>query len=273
MTTTTSNIKSIKKALIYAHDEMMNRHALNKEDFEKLDLADSTLNSWIEYVEELRETTKEYLRLSEDKDATEEQIIGALGKVAAGWRRVCKEGAESDFHKNFFVRKTDAYTIAEWCGRTATITARGRVWAPKGKADFRKHVETLIGIRMAGNAILTDEQRDYITDYEGAIRMIKNKEDALADTVTRGKTTYGLRSVAKFKAKDLEEHEAFFDKYKITGQEREDELKVYRDALATAKKAVADAEADIKKYEKIRDTNKEGYDKTIALLKSIGADK
>ena len=53
----------------------------------------------------------------------------------------------------------------------------------------------------------------------------------------------------------------------------EEELKIYREALREANQAVADAEKAVEEAKKVRDENEDGYNKTMALLKSIGLDK
>ena len=204
--------------------------------------------------------------------ATAKQIEKALDKVWIAWRDVCKEGAEKEFNKNFFIRRNDANTIVEWCNRSAVNTAHGKVWGQKESTDFRKHVEILIGIRMAGNAVLTDDERDLIVAYEGALRTIKNNEDALRDRVEHGETKWGLRSKLKFAQSDLDKQEKLLDSLKIEGDTKEKLLEKYRDEVADKAKAVAEAETAIKKATTVRDDKKDAYDKAIALIKSVGGE-
>ena len=103
----TSNLMSMKDMLTWAHDEMHNSHALSEKDFENLGVAEQTLDNWKGYVEELRKACADYLPLVESENATDKQIQKSLDKVWMAWRAVCKEGAEKDFNKNFFIKSAD----------------------------------------------------------------------------------------------------------------------------------------------------------------------
>lgn len=271
-TTTNSNLMTMKDMLTFAHDELHNSRALNAKDFEDHGVAEQTFTQWKGYVDELRKACKGYLEVAEDDKATDKKLQEVLNKVWMAWRAVCKEGAEKDFNKNFFIKRNDAHTICEWCNRDAVNTAHGKTWGQKESTNFRKHIETMIGIRMTGNAVLTDDERDLIVAYEGALRSIKTNEDLLNDTVERGQTKWGLRSQLKFAQNDLDKQTALIDSLKIEGDAKETLLKKYRDEIAEKAKAVAKADEAIKKATKIRDEKKSAYDKAIALVKSVGGE-
>jgi hypothetical protein len=249
---------------------MHNTRAIGDKDLDTIGLTEQTFSQWKSKVEELRVACADYLPLAESEKATDKKIQAALDKVWMAWRDVCADGAGKEFNKNFFIRQNDAHTIVEWCNRKAVSTAHGKVWGQKEATDFRKHIETLIGIRMAGNKVLTDDERDLLTKYEGALKTIKHNEDALKDRTEQGKTTYGLRSKLKFAQNDLTEEEEFLASVNVDETTKEKRLKKYRDSVAEYAQAVAKAETAINKATKIRDDNKKAYDKAIALIKSVG---
>lgn len=269
--TITSNLVSIKAAIAYAHDELHNRKALGKQDFEERGLSEQAFTQWCDYVEELRVVVAEYNKLAQDKDATEKAIQTAQGKIWSAWRAVLKEGTESDYNKNFFVRKADATMIANFCGLHAMDTAIGRQFTTKGKTDFRKAVETVIGIRMAGNALLDDEKRDLIAAYEGAVKTIQKNQDALEDSKDKkGKVVAGLRTLASIAEKRVTEEEKFLAELGVKKEVIDKRLETLKYAAEEAKAAVADAQKAIAEAEKTKAEKEKDYNKVIALLKSVG---
>lgn len=271
MANTTSNLVSIKVAIAYAHDELHNKKALSEKDFTEKGLSTMAFQQWEAYVEELRLVVAEYNKLAQDKDASDKAIQTALGKVWSNWRAVVKEGTEDQFNSNFFIRKADATMIANFAGLYAMDTAVGRQFTTKGKADFRKAVETVIGIRMAGNAVLSDEQRDLIESYEKAVKAIKNYTEALEGKKDKkGTPIIGLRTLVTLAEKDYKKEETFLKKYKASEEETKERLQDLQTKIDNAKADVAEAEKKLKEAEKTKEEKEADYTKAIALLKSVG---
>lgn len=258
--------------LAYAHDTLGNRKALSEQDFEDHGVSNQVYTQWVAYVEELRKTVIEYINLSEDKNATDQDIENSLGHVFVAWRTVLKNGTESEFNKNFFIRKNDADIIANWAGRGTTLTAKGRVYSPKSKTDFRRNVETHIGIRMAGNRVLSDDNRDLIVAYEGAERTIKNMSAKLNDIVSNGKTTSGLRSQLIVMEHDIEARKKEYADANISEDLQAKWLEKDRNALTNLKSQITDAEKKLTKAQEYVDAHKKDYDFLMALIKSVGGD-
>lgn len=287
MANTTSNLVSIKEAIAWAHDEMHNRRALGKDDFAELGLTENAYNNWVAYVTELRKAVVDYNTVAQAEDAVkafkslgiktksepdEKKALATVeGAVWSAWRAVLKAGTEKDFNKNFFVRKADITMIAGFCGLGKVNTARGPQLGTKALTDFRKNIEMCIGVRMTGNGLLSDEKKDLIVAYEGAIRAIQTNTDALNDSKdSKGKTVLGLVNSLEKEQNDLDNLNAMLDEMGATEEQRnkftaaqQAKVDALSDSVDKAKKAIADAE-------KVRDEKKEEYDKTIALLNSVG---
>lgn len=267
----TSNLATIKAVIAYAHDELHNKRALKEADFNEVGLSGQAFEQWEAYVEDLRKDVCEYNRVAQAQDSTDKAIQTALGRVWSSWRAVLKEGTEGDFNSNFFVRKADATMIANFAGLKAMDTARGKQFTNHGKADFRRNVETVIGIRMAGNALLSDDDRDLIEAYEGALKAIKRNTDALEGTKDKkGNPIPGLRALAVIAENNVKKEEGFCDKYNVSAEEREDRLSSFKARLKDAQDAVKDAEKALKTAEKTKEDKEEDYNSVIALLKSVG---
>lgn len=269
--TITSNLTSIKAVIAYAHDDLHNKKALTQENFSDKGLSAQQFEQWVAYVEQLRETCVVYNKLAEKKSSSAKEIQAAEGQVWSAWRAVLKEGTEDEYNKNFFVRKTDATKIANWASLTTIDTAVGRQFANKGKADFRKSIETLIGIRMTGNGVLDDDKRDVITAYESAVKTIQRNKEALEDSKDKsGKPVAGLISLATLAEKNLAEEKAFLEELGVAEDKIAKRLERFEKAVADANAAVADANKEIAKAEKTKAEKEAEYNKTIALLNSVG---
>lgn len=270
-TKTKFDLVTIKKAIAWAHDEG-NKHALSKKEFEDLGLSDQSHDQWEAYNDELRTAAAEYNRLAQSATSTKEQLAKAEDEVWKAWRSVLAEGTEQKFNKNFFMRPYDAHTIGNWAALRAVPTAHGRVWGTQAKADFRRNIETLIGIRMAGNAMLDDTAHNTIVGYEKAVASIKRNEEALADTVQNGKRKPGLRSQLEAAKSRLSGMESLIESLgdSITKDAADKILESAKDAVTNADLAVKTAETAIKDAKTKRDNLKAEYDKQIAKIKMIG---
>lgn len=266
-----SNLMTLHDMIMYAHDSLMNRKALSKTDFTDKGMTEQDFEQWEAYVEEMRQQVIVYNKLSQDRNAKDQDISVALGHVWAAWRAVLKQGTESEYNKHFFVRENDAHLIAEWAGLTAITTARGKQWTTASKTNFRRNVETAIGIRMTGNKMLSDDGRDLIQAYEGAQKTIKNMTDALNDKIEKGnKTSVGYRTILRGAEKALEDMQKTVSTLDISDEAKKSILSKFEFAVLQAKASVTDAEKKIKDAQAVIDEKQKDYDKLIATLKSVG---
>lgn len=290
MATTSSNLVTIREAIIYGHDEMHNSKALTKDQFLELGLTEQAYNQWVAYVTELRKTVYNYNMVAQAKDAvkafkslgltvkselTEQKAIATVeGAVWAAWRDVLKQGTVEDFNRHFFVRKADIAMLCGYCGLTKTNTAKGPKFAPQSVTEFRKRVEMCIGIRMTGDGMLTDEAKDVITAYEKAVAMIQAKKAAIADSKdTNGKVVLGLENGLAYEQGELEKSIATLKDNGITDEKVIENITAAQQAKVDKLQEELDAAKEaLKKAESTKADNEEKYSKTIALLHSIGDD-
>lgn len=268
------NIATIHDVLTYAHDVMHNRKALSKEDFEKCNATEQAFTQWETYVNDLRKVAVEYVNLTEDPEASDQKIDTARRAVYAEWRTILEVGAEDAFHPGFFIRKEDAAKIGHWGSFTTIDTAVGRVAANNGKAEFRKRIETLIGIRMAGNKILTDAERELLLKYEGSIRTIDRLTKEIDGFTRDGKEIiHGLKNdVADLEA-TVKKHTEQAKKYGLSDEDTENFVKFAQTKLDEANAKLADATKTLVAAKKVRDANKVEYDELRGKLRTIGMER
>lgn len=271
--TTSSNLNTIKSAIVYAHDTLHNSRAIGKAEVEACNISEQAINQWAEYVEELREASNTYLDLAHDADADAKKLQVAQGRVWSEWRRVLKQGTEKDFDSRFFIRKDDLVHICGLCGEKFMKSAKGKQLAHATKSDFRKNIETLIGIRLTGNGILSDDDRDTISNFERAEKQVKTCKEALNGYKdSTGKKVAGLKDQLKAAKATLKENEALADQLEIDEEKREIFLSVYKERVDTLDKAVTDTAKKQDEAEKTVKETQSAYDEVILKLRIAGAE-
>lgn len=267
-----SNLPAIKDALIYAHDTLFNSRALSDQDFEEVGLTKQAKTQWEMFVEELRQVSNAYIDLAQDPNARGQQISAAEGKVWAEWRRVLKQGTEKDFSEKMFIRKADVVFISGLCGTKFQKTATAKVLAHQTATDFRRNIETLIGIRMAGNSILSDTDRDIIVTYEAACRTLQSRTDAL-NGYTRGKNKVeGLYSKFNAQRQVLLRTKESYDKVNMPQEMQEELLTGLREAIKATEADIKAAKEAITKAKKTIKKTEEAYQKIMNCIKPIAGE-
>lgn len=265
-----SNLNSIRDALRYAHNDLHNRKALGKDDFEKLGMTEQAFKQWEAYVDELRDTAVKFVNLTEDIEATNQQITSAREAVWREWRAVLKVGTEDEFSAGFFIRKEDASRIGHWASFTTIDTAVGRVATNNNRAEFRKRIEILIGIRMAANGMLNDDQREVIASYEGAVKTI-DRQNKLLDGYGDGKDhVNGLRETLESQQAIEKKRIEQAKKYNMSEDDAADFLAGIKKSIKDTSDAIESAEKTLKLATQTRDQKKAEYDDLIAKLKTVG---
>lgn len=271
--TTESNLNTIKAAIIYAHDELGNSRAIGKHEIEACNISEQAINQWADYVEELRIASNNYLDLAHDAEADAQKIQTAQGRVWSEWRRVLKQGTEKDFDSRFFIRKDDIVHICGLCGEKFLKTAKGKNLAHATKADFRRAIETLIGIRLTGNGMLSDEDRDTISTYEKAVAAIKQANEALNGTKdAKGQPIPGLNANLSAAKASLKEHEELAVALELDEEKTEKFLQSFKDAVEKVETAIKETKKKLEKASNTKAETQETYNKVILTLRIAGAE-
>lgn len=273
MAATTSNLATIKDAIVYAHDELHNSRAIGKSEIEACNISEQAVNQWAAYVKELQDASNTYLDMSHDPDADAKALQVAQGRVWSEWRRVLKKGTEKEFDSRFFIRKDDIIHICGLCGEKFMNTAKGKNLCHTTATDFRKNIETLIGIRLTGNGMLSDEDRDTISIYEKAVASIKRCDEALKGTKDKtGKLIPGLNAQLKSEKATLKENEAVADALELDEEKRERFLAPYQEKVKVLETAVKDTKKALDEAQKTKEKNQGAYDKVMLTLRIAGAE-
>lgn len=165
-------VNAMRKAIIAAH-KTNNKKAITVEMALAGDATEERFNQWVQWVQDLRDVTVDYIVLKHKKSATDKELEVARGRIFPAWRTILKVGEEDIFHKNMFIRKEDIDSIVGYA-ETFMATSKGTAMAVTGKLVFRKQIEALLGCRMAGNSVLKDADRDCLQNYYSAQRTLQN---------------------------------------------------------------------------------------------------
>lgn len=198
-TTNNSILKEMKQALINAH-KTNNAKAISKDFAAGSGVSERAFTSWTTWIESLHVAVTPWVQKFNDKDITDAELQEIYNKVFP----ILKQLAKVD-ETPLFIRESDAVRICGFAAKHGK-TANGSVDVLVGKVAFRREIETMLGIRLAQNEVLIEDDYDKIVKYE---RAVKNKEKAEARldgyTNAKGVKVVGLREQLKEAKKTLEE--------------------------------------------------------------------
>lgn len=261
-------LNTIKVALIDAHKNN-NSRAISTKDCERLGISEQALNQWVARVGALHEVTKQYLEASHKPETTDKKLSDLRGAIYGKWRDILKQGTEKDFCRAFYMRKDDVTHIAGLCGEKFISTAIGKRMGNHTATEFRRNIETFVGVRMVVGGYLEDETATTIIEYEGALKTIKSCVEAI-EGVKRGKVEVpGLRVKVTALNARLAKQEAMADKFKLEGDARTEFLEELKGARDRAQESLDDYNKKLDAAITKRDNLKEKYESTIAKLHII----
>ena len=248
-------VNAMRPAIIAAH-KACNKKAISVEMALAGGATEERFNQWVQWVQNLRDVTVDYIVLKHRKSATDKELSVARGRIFPAWRTILKVGEESTFHKNMFIRPEDIDSIVGYA-ETFIATSKGTAQAVTGKIVFRKQIEALLGCRMAGNEVMKDDDRDTLQEYYGAQRTLDNAIKKLNGTTNdKGEHTPGILEQIKATEQSLKDGETMLKVFGVADAEIEGhallagyraKLKDLQNQQKQAEKSKADAEETMKK--------------------------
>lgn len=244
-------VNAMRTAIISAH-KLNNKSAISKDDAIKGGTTEERFEQWVQWVADLREIASAYVVLKHSRLATKKEKDTARGKIFPAWRSILAVGEEDVFHKNMFVTEHDVDSIVGYA-ETFVATSKGTAHSVQSPILFRKKIETLLGCRIAGNAILDDDQRDTLAEFYGAQKTLKNAENRLNGTEDKnGKHIPGVLDIIDTLGKEIKNMKALLTGLGVSEddisknatimgmEERLEELKKEQKTLETSKKNATD---------------------------------
>lgn len=268
---------AITPAIVRMH-ELGNNKAISKDFAAGCGAGETAYVSWVKHIDDLYEIVAPWAAKFNDKKATDEEIAEIYKAVFPKWRMISRVGEEEcNGHNNMFVRESDAVRICNFAMKHGK-TDKGSIDVATGKKVFRKEIETMLGIRLAQNAIMTDTDYDLVKSYEKAVSNKEKAENRLEGYTRGGKEVKGLREALKDAEKVLEDM-----KLAIIGMGADDKAKAeikktidqnpiigaYAKTVTDINSQIGQAEKQLKNAETFIKEKKKDYDAIMAKIEKI----
>ena len=160
------------------------KRAITPQMAEQAGVSKDTLDQWKYNVSVLYEAATDYHEaLGTDNEAAAEQACWDA------WRKILMAGEKVALAPKMFVRKKDVENIRVYATalKEQHVAGVGFVGSYTGIDQFRGKIETRLALRIAGNAILKDDDREIIEDFQKASRRVTAAGNIL-NGYTDGKT-------------------------------------------------------------------------------------
>lgn len=174
----TYNYNAMRPALVAAHNSG-NRKAINADVVTAMGIQMAQFEEWKKDVKALYDAALEYHQLfrkptltwtAEDTAALEEI---EQKKILPAWANLLHAGEKSKECRELRVLPGhDPMWVMRYISKIITVADIGSVDSDAGFDVFRKGIETEIGLRIAQNGMLSDDNRDIVERYQSAARRV-----------------------------------------------------------------------------------------------------
>lgn len=259
---------AIQPAIIRMH-ELGNNKAISKDFAAGCGAGEVAFTSWVNHIDELYDIVLPWGNKFNNKKVTDDELAVIYKTVFPKWRQICRVGeTECNGHNNMFIRESDAVRICGFVIKHGK-TEKGSIDVANGKKVFRKEIETMLGIRLAQNEVLSDKDYDIIKTYEKA-ESNKDKAENRLDGYTRnGQEVKGLRAL-------LKDAEAEVKKITDIAKKLKADKAMIESLTAEADKVVTDLKSQVTQAEKqLNNANatikelKKDYEAIMARIEAI----
>jgi len=240
------------------------RRAINKSQAEDAGLGDA-FEQWEYHCNRLYEAAIRYSNsLTTINEGPDREDLFAI------WKQILKCGEADALHPNMYVRRHDVENLRVLAAESDELHIDGIGFVPtvKGKLAFRSKVEIRLACRIAGNATLSDEDRQVILDMRRAEKQIRTAEEVLnGNGKTGDEFVPGVAALIAAATKDLEDLRKSLELANVKEPEKFLREKTARVNDLNSRKD--SAEKRLKKAKKNKEALQTKYDAIIARLDAI----
>lgn len=164
------NINAMRPALIKAR-ELGNRSVIGAKMVKELGISETYFKHYVNSVEKLFFAVCNYVDKKNSPSATEDDRKSALNAIYPLWKALLECGEESKFKRTLHASEHDISSLVGFVQTFANSQnnvnmeekfVSTKVWAKVNLNNFRKKVETDLGIRIAEVEVLTVEQSEFL---------------------------------------------------------------------------------------------------------------
>lgn len=263
----TYNINAMRPALQKAYQNG-NRRMISAKDAKEAGVSEGYFEMYRKLVTDLYNAAANYCRVKNSPTATDADRAAALEPIWGCWKALLQCGEKAKDQRDFRPSEHDIANIVSFTqkfianrndvsrGQDESFTAQ-KVWSVTTEGQFRKFVETELGIRIAGVEVMSDEERDFLRAERKILTRWKKAESRIASieaekvALKAQMTNVKSAEVKKFFKDELAKKEAEIANLTAKVAEFEQEFKNLHsagtaEAYAEAKKAEAKAKAEKK---------------------------
>ena len=273
-------INAMRSALVEAHNAN-NTKAIDLDLCKELGIAEESLTAWEGKCESFRTTVRSFVDTFFNEDVSDEDRKKLEDAIFPEWKRMLQTGEEDVHKKTLRVDPYDVYLIFKF-GTTKVATNHGTQFSIAHKKTFRKGIETIIGLKMAMNAVLSDEERDLIREYENAVTLRDKKTIFLeGNDKTKGakdqQTALQAQldslladiSTLEIAAKSVETNSDAARYLVMALEGKTEKAKALQAEVTDLKKQIGNANDALDKAVKLIEKHQEAYDKAMSKIEKL----
>ena len=241
---------AIREALVVAHNSG-NKKAISDEVATMCGVGAADFKAWKDDVNALRAVVWDYVVKKNDarcdSKITAAQLTAARELIFPKWKEVLGGGEKRCLEREMHVDPLDVEDLVGFCWDFMATAEQGTIQIKIGEGVFRRKVESLVGVIMARNEILNDDDRDTLTKYYGyqraitkAISKIEEQTKLIKDFKLMKGQAKDEKEFVKYCNNKIKEYET----KKAEAEAEKTEAESKRDEIASKAQAI---EARIKK--------------------------
>ncbi len=188
-----NNINVIRPALVEAR-RLGNKAAISSKMCDDLGISNSYFKVWESNVLAVYDAVCAYVKVKNSPVSSEEERNAAMEPIFPAWKKCLSCGEAAKDERTLRVTEHDISNLVAHVSKFMDDAANVKLakdftaqkaWATKTLGQFRKLVETDIGIRIAGVEVLTDEQRDLLVFQTRKVSKIKKVQAKISEENAR----------------------------------------------------------------------------------------
>lgn len=229
----------MRSLIVQAHNDG-NRKAIDGKMVVNSEVDNAVFLTWQTDVSKLQTTVFNYVQKKKDADIEGSGISAAEVQAARElifpkWKELLRY-ADNEA-KELHVKEGDVEDLYKFAWEFFNVEGKGTVETSSSATDFRRNVEAFLGCRIAGNLVMTLQDKEIVNNYQKAKRAVANALDAID----------GLNNTIADLDKKIDE---------VTGKQGMDDIRTYfinakkqvEEELKKTREKQAEGEKTIKKY-------------------------
>lgn len=229
--------KSQMRSLIVEAHNNGNRKAIDGKMVAASDVDNQVFLTWQSDLQKLHTVVFNYVEKKKNQDVddsiTDADVRAARELIFPKWKEVLRYGDSTP--KELHVKEGDVEDLYKFAWEFFNVNEKGTQEASTSFASFRRDVEAFIGCRIAGNKVMTLQDKEVVDKYQKAQKTIASSLDTQAELM--GKIAEYEKKIAE--TESLPEVQKYFVGLKVEAEKE----------LAEAKTRQQEAEATRKKYQ------------------------